>query len=51
MALDDLAATIETIKERIVGHRTSLAANETRTRQVLIDPLLKGNYTLLTKIP
>ena len=40
MALDDLAATIETIKERIVGHRTSLAANETRTRQVLIDPLL-----------
>ena len=40
MALDDLAATIETIKERIVGHRTSLAANEIRTRQVLIDPLL-----------
>ena len=40
MALDELAATIETIKERIVGHRTSLAANETRTRQVLIDPLL-----------
>ena len=40
MALDELAATIATIKERIDDHRTSLAANETRTRQVLIDPLL-----------
>lgn len=40
MALDELAATIETIKSRINEHRTSLAANETRTRQVLIDPLL-----------
>ena len=40
MALDELVATIETIKERIVGYRASLAANETRTRQVLIDPLL-----------
>ena len=40
MALDELAATIETIKNRINEHRTSLAANETRTRQVLIDPLL-----------
>ena len=40
MALDDLAATIETIKQRILDHRSSLAANETRTRQVLIDPLL-----------
>ena len=40
MALDELAATIETIKQRIRDHRSSLAANETRTRQVLIDPLL-----------
>ena len=40
MALDELAATIETIKQRIMDHRSSLAANETRTRQVLIDPLL-----------
>ncbi len=42
MALDELAATIEMIKGRIDGHRTSLAANETRTRQVLIDPLLSA---------
>ena len=42
MALDELAATIETIKSRINEHRTSLAANETRTRQVLIDPLLSA---------
>ncbi len=40
MALDDLVATIETIKTRIAEHREALAANETRTRQVLIDPLL-----------
>ncbi len=40
MALDELAATIATINQRINEHRTSLAANETRTRQVLIDPLL-----------
>lgn len=40
MALDELAATIETLKRRINDHRASLAANETRTRQVLIDPLL-----------
>ena len=42
MALDELVATIETIKQRIKDHRSSLAANETRTRQVLIDPLLKA---------
>ena len=42
MALDELTATIETIKQRIKDHRSSLAANETRTRQVLIDPLLKA---------
>ena len=40
MALDELVATIEKIQQRIKDHRTSLAANETRTRQVLIDPLL-----------
>ncbi len=40
MALDELVATIETIKQHIRDHRTSLTANETRTRQVLIDPLL-----------
>ena len=40
MALDELVATIETIKQHIKDHQTSLVANETRTRQVLIDPLL-----------
>lgn len=40
MALDELTATIETIKQRIEDHRTLLAAKEARTRQVLIDPLL-----------
>ena len=40
MALEDLVNTIETIKNRIENHRQSLAVNETRTRQVLIDPLL-----------
>ena len=42
MALDELVATIETIKQHIRSHRTSLTANETRTRQVLIDPLLRA---------
>ena len=42
MALDELTATIETIKQRIKDHRSSLAVNEIRTRQVLIDPLLKA---------
>lgn len=40
MALDDLVETIETIKSRIEEHGASLSSNETRTRQVLIDPLL-----------
>lgn len=42
MALDELVATIEMIKQRTKDPETkkSLAANETRTRQVLIDPLL-----------
>lgn len=40
MALDELAATIEKIKSRIANHREAIAKKETRTRQVLIDPLL-----------
>ena len=40
MALDDLKETIETLRERIQAHRSYLEGNETRTRQVLIDPML-----------
>ncbi len=40
MALDDLKETIETLHERIQAHRAYLEGNETRTRQVLIDPML-----------
>ena len=40
MALDDLKETIETLHERIQTHRAYLEGNETRTRQVLIDPML-----------
>ena len=40
MALDDLKETIETLRERIQEHRAYLEGNETRTRQVLIDPML-----------
>lgn len=40
MALDDLKETIETLRERIQAHRPYLEGNETRTRQVLIDPVL-----------
>ena len=40
MALDELAATIDAIRQRIEAHHDSLRSNETRTRQVLIDPLL-----------
>ena len=40
MALDDLKETIETLRERIQAHRAYLEGNETRTRQVLIDPVL-----------
>lgn len=43
MALDDLKETIEMLRERIQAHRTYLEGNETRTRQVLIDP---GLHTL-----
>ena len=40
MALDELKETIETLRERIQAHRPYLEGNETRTRQVLIDPVL-----------
>lgn len=40
MALDDLKETIETLRKRIQAHRAYLEGNETRTRQVLIDPML-----------
>ena len=40
MALDDLKETIETLRERIQAHRSYLG-QEIRTRQVLIDPMLR----------
>ena len=40
MLLDDLVGTIETLKERIATHGSTLRQNETRTRAALIDPLL-----------
>ena len=40
MALDDLKATIETLRKRIHAHRAYLEG-ETPTRQVLIDPMLR----------
>lgn len=42
MALDDLKETIETLRERIQAHRAYLEGNETRTRQVLIDPMIRA---------
>ena len=42
MALDELKETIETLRERIEAHRTHLNGNEKRTRQVLIDPMLRA---------
>lgn len=42
MALDDLKETIETLRERIRAHRPYLEDYETRTRQVLIDPMLRA---------
>ena len=42
MALDDLKATIETLQKRIRDHRPYLKGNETRTRQSLIDPMLRA---------
>ena len=41
MALDELFKTFEFLKKRIEEHREYLCQDETRTRQVLIDPLLK----------
>ena len=41
MALDDLKEVIETLQGMIDVHRDYLSAYETRTRQVLIDPLLQ----------
>lgn len=41
MALDELFKTFEFLKKRIEDHRDYLSQDETRTRQVLIDPLLK----------
>ena len=40
MLLDDLVSVIETLKDRIRRHGSSLRANEIRTRTALIDPLL-----------
>ncbi len=42
MALDDLKETIETLSARIQAHRPYLEGNETRTRQALIDPMLRA---------
>ena len=42
MALDDLKATIETLRKRIRDHSEYLKGYETRTRQALIDPMLRA---------
>ena len=42
MALDNLKETIETLRERIQAHRPYLEGNEMRTRQALIDPMLRA---------
>ena len=41
MALGNLQSTIEKLRKTIEAHRGYLAENETGTRQVLIDPLLR----------
>ena len=41
MALDDLQGVIEKLRKMIETHRRYLSVNESRTRQVLIDPLLR----------
>lgn len=41
MALDDLRGTIKKLQDMIETHRDHLSKHETRTRQVLIDPLLQ----------
>lgn len=41
MALDDLQGIIKELQDMIEAHRDYLSGHETRTRQVLIDPLLR----------
>ena len=41
MALDDLHGVIKKLQDTIETHRDYLSEHETRTRQVLIDPLLR----------
>ena len=41
MALDDLQGVIERLQDKIKTHHSYLSGHETRTRQVLIDPLLR----------
>ena len=41
MLLDELIEVIDTLKQRISNHGPTLRENETRTRMVLIDPLLQ----------
>lgn len=41
MVLDNLQSVIEKLQKTIEAHGSYLAENETRTRQVLIDPLLQ----------
>ena len=41
MVLDDLQSVIEKLQDMIETHRGYLSGHETRTRQVLIDPLLR----------
>ena len=42
MSAEDLTETIELIRDRIRSHRGYLSGHETRTRQLLIDPLLRS---------
>ena len=41
MLLDELIEVIDTLKQRITDHDSTLRENETRTRMALIDPLLQ----------
>ena len=41
MALDDLQGIIKKLQDMIEAYRDHLSRHETRTRQVLIDPLLR----------
>ena len=41
MPLDDLQRAVENLRDMIEVHREYLSGDETRTRQVLIDPLLR----------